>query len=342
MRKVCALFIVALMATAASTAERVLAQDKATEVLNAMRQAIGGGRLDALRTFSLEAKTARNQGEMQLVTDVELYLDLPDRYLRVEHFTAPIARTMQMGFNGDQFIRPAGSGAAGGPMVMTHTMPAGGGGGGTMMVREMVVAGAAPPPGAGGAPTPEQQAMMNASLVRSQRVELSRLMLGWFGQAHPGLKATYTYAGEAESPDGKAHVIQIKADGGFDAKLFVDQATNMPLMLSYEAPQPVRITRPAAPAGAPVIAPGGGRARGGGAGMAASAPVPEDVQKQIDAARSAPPKMAEHRVYYGDWKDVDGIQFPHTLQRAIAGTTTEEWTIEKVKVNPKIDAKKFQ
>ena len=88
MRKVCALFIVALMAIAASTAERVLAQDKATEVLNAMRQAIGGGRLDALRTFSLEAKTARNQGEMQLVTDVELYLDLPDRYLRVEHLGA--------------------------------------------------------------------------------------------------------------------------------------------------------------------------------------------------------------------------------------------------------------
>lgn len=341
MRKVCALFIVALMATAASTAERVLAQDKATEVLNAMRQAIGAGRLDALRTFSLEAKTARNQGERQLVTDVELYLDLPDRYLRVEHFTAPIARTMQTGFNGDQFIRPAGSGAAGGPMVMTHAMPAGGGGG-AMMVREMVVAGAGPPPGPGGEMTPEQQAMMNATLIRSQRVELSRLMLGWFGQAHPGLKATYTYAGEAESPDGKAHVIQIKADGGFDAKLFIDQATNMPLMLSYEAPQAVRITRPAAPAGAPVIGDGRGGARGGGAGGAAAAHTPDDIQKQIDAARNTPPKMVEHRVYYGDWKEVDGIQFPHSLQRATGGTTTEEWTVEKVKVNPKIDAKKFQ
>jgi hypothetical protein len=30
------------------------------------------------------------------------------------------------------------------------------------------------------------------------------------------------------------------------------------------------------------------------------------------------------------------------LQRAMAGTTTEEWTIDKVKMNPKIDAKKFQ
>lgn len=336
MRKVCALFIVALTATAASTAERVLAQDKATEVLNAMRQAIGGGRLDALRTFSLEAKTARNQGERQLVTDLELYLDLPDRYLRVENFSAPIARTVQMGFNGDQVIRPAGSGAAGGPMVMTHTMPAGGGGG-TMMVREMVVAGAAPPAGAGAEMTPEQQAMMNASIIRSQRVELSRLMLGWFGQAHPGLKATYTYAGEAESPDGKAHVIQIKADGGFDAKLFIDQATHMPLMLTYEAPQAVRITRggPGAPAGAPVIADGRGGARGGGAGaaMPPAAPAPHET---------VAPKMVEYRVYYGDWKEVDGIQFPHMLQRATAGTTTEEWTIEKVKVNPKIDAKKFQ
>jgi hypothetical protein len=29
------------------------------------------------------------------------------------------------------------------------------------------------------------------------------------------------------------------------------------------------------------------------------------------------------------------------LQRATGGTTEEEWTITKVKVNPKIDLKKF-
>lgn len=351
MRKVCAL-LVAAIAAAAPMAQPALAQDKAAEVLSAMRKAIGGGKLDSLKTFSLEARSARNVADRQMLTDVEMYLELPDKYLRVDNVTAPIARSMASGFNGEKFIRPAGSSMAGGAMTMTHAMPAGGGGGGGMMVREMVVMG-----GGGAAPgaqmTPEQEAMMNASLIRSARVELSRLMLGWFGTAHPGLKATYTYAGEAESPDGKAHIIDIKADGGFAAKLFVDQATNMPLMLTYEAAEPIRMTPGGpggAPAGAPVIA---GGTRGGGAGTPPPPPPPgaattttqmsqEEIQKQIEAMRNQPRKMIEHRVYYGDWKEVDGIQFPHTLQRATGGTTTEEWTIAKVKVNPKIDAKKFQ
>ena len=347
MRKVCAL-LVAAIAAAAPMAQPALAQDKAAEVLSAMRKAIGGGKLDSLKTFSLEAKSARNVGERQMLTDVEMYLELPDKYLRVDNVTAPIARSMASGFNGEKFIRPAGmSMGPQGAMTVTHA-PAGGGGGGGMMIREMVVSGGGAPAG-GGQMTPEQEAMMNASMIRGQRVELSRLMLGWFGTAHPGLKATYTYAGEAESPDGKAHIIDIKADGGFAAKLFVDQATNMPLMLTYEAPEPIRMTQGGAPAGAPVIS---GGSRGGGAGVPPPPPPPgtttttqmsqEDIQKQIEAMRNQPRKMIEHRVYYGDWKEVDGIQFPHTLQRATGGTTTEEWTIAKVKVNPKIDAKKFQ
>lgn len=350
MRKVCALLIVA-MAAAAPMAQTALAReqaDKAADVLSAMRKAIGGTKLDSLKTFSLEAKSARNVGERQMLSDVELYLDIPDKYLRVDNLTAPIARTLQTGFNGDKLIRPAGMGAPGAPMMITHTAPAGGGGGQMMMVREMAVAGAVAGAAGGGEMTPEQQAMMTASMIRSQRVELSRMMLGWFGIAHPGLKATYTYAGEAESPDGKAHIIDIKADGGFAAKLFVDQATSMPLMVTYEAPEPIRMTQggPGAPAGAPVVSSGApAGARGGGAGHTAAATqqmTPEEMQKQMEALRNQPRKMIEHRVYFADWKEVDGIQFPHTLQRATGATTTEEWTIAKVKVNPKLDDKKFQ
>ncbi|HUF24772.1 MAG TPA: hypothetical protein VMN81_11630 [Vicinamibacterales bacterium] len=353
MRKVSLLLIVAI-AAAASLAQPALAQDKAADVLAAMRQAIGGGKLDSLRTFSLEAATARNIGERQLTTEVELYLDIPDKYLRVENVTAPIARTMTSGFNGDKVIVPAG-GAMGGMPMVTFSGGGGavGGGGRGMTIATRIDGARGGGAGGTGEMTPEQRAMMDASIIRSQRVELSRLMLGWFGTAHPALKATYTYAGEAESPDGKAHVISIKADGGFDAKLFIDQATNIPLMLTYEAPEPRVITRTAgAPAGAPVVA-GGGGTRGGGAGAPPPPPPPpppggqtqmtqEEIQKEIEAMRNQPRKMIEHRVYFGDWKEVDGIQFPHSLQRATGETTTEEWTISKVKVNPKIDAKKFQ
>ena len=60
--------------------------------------------------------------------------------------------------------------------------------------------------------------------------------------AHPALDAQYTYAGEAESPDGKAHVIDAKNADGFAARLFIDQATNLPLMVTYQGPQPRMMT----------------------------------------------------------------------------------------------------
>lgn len=314
--------VVAALAAAALNAP-VLAQDKAADALAKMRAAIGAGKLDSLQTFSLEAKTARNMGERQLTTDVELYLALPDRYLRVDNITAPIARTMTMGFNGDKVIRPAGM-VAGGPVMIMNGVPMagapppppppGGGGGQRIAITAVGPGGMRGGSDTGEPPTPEQLAMMDASIIRAQRVELSRMMLGWFGTAHPGLKATYAYAGEAESPDGKAHVISVTADGGFDTKLFIDQSTNLPLMVSYQVPEPIRINQSASP---------------------------EERQKLLEEARKNR-KMIEQRVYFADWKDVDGIQFPHTLQRATGSETTEEWTVTKVKVNPKFDDKKFQ
>lgn len=366
MRKVSLTLIVAALVVAASSTKPAAfepEQDKAAEVLASVRQALGGGKLDSLKTFSMEAKTARNVGTRQMTADVEMYLEIPDKYLRVENITAPMAMSMTSGFNGDKIIRPAGNQMMGGAPMVFSTGPGhmgGGGGGGAMTMTvtsrvgaELAVGGGAP--GGGAAPTPEQQAMMNTAMLRSQRVELSRYMLGWFGMAHPGLKATYSYVGEAESPDGKAHVIGIKADGGFEAKLFVDQATSIPLMLTYQGPEPRvingRTGGPGAPAGAPVVS------SGSSAGTPPPPPPPsgaaappaggqsqitaEELQKQIEAARATPPKMVEYRIFFADWKEVDGVQFPHTLQRAVAGTTTEEWTIAKVKMNPKIDAKKF-
>jgi hypothetical protein len=35
------------------------------------------------------------------------------------------------------------------------------------------------------------------------------------------------------------------------------------------------------------------------------------------------------------------VKFPHSIRRASAGATTEEWVVSRVKVNPKIDPKKF-
>lgn len=281
-----------------------LAQDKAAEVLGASRQAIGGEKVANLTSFSVKSRMARNIGDRQMTSELEILAEAPDKYVRIEDITAPVARTMTMGFSGDKAIRPAGPGGMmGGPGGMRIVM---GGPGGAAA-------------GADVKPTPEQEARMNEMMLRSQRTEISRLMLGWFAAAHPALGATYTYAGEAESPDGKAHVIDVKA-GEFEAKLFIDQATNLPLMLTYRGPEPRTMV---------MGGPGGSGGRQGGAA-------------RLEAMRSEPPKMADFQIYFSDWRETGGVKFPHVLQRAMGGNTVEEWEITKVAVNPKIDPKKFQ
>src|SRR6266571_940889 len=224
-----------------------LAQDagKAAEILAATRKAIGEKKLDTLETFSVQSAVQRNVGSMQMNADVEILLDLPDKYVRSE--------------------------------VMN--------GGGNMMVR-------------GGGTT----GFNGDAPIR---------------MADAALKAQYAYAGEAESPDGKAYVIDVKGADNFAARLFIDEQTHLPLMVTYKAPQPrvVQMNR--------------GERRGA------------DLQKQMkDLQNQPPPPMADYTLYFDDWRDADGVKFPFKMRRAAAGDTTEEWTIDKVKVNPKIDPKR--
>jgi len=53
-------------------------------------------------------------------------------------------------------------------------------------------------------------------------------------------------------------------------------------------------------------------------------------------------KTVEFRLLYSDYKDVDGVKFPFTLSRAVDGQLQESLTLEKVRINPKIDPKKFE
>ena len=66
-----------------------------------------------------------------------------------------------------------------------------------------------------------------------------------------------------------------------------------------------------------------------------------DIDKQIKQMQSQPQPTVDYTIYFEEWRSVDGIKVPHKLRRAMAGTTTEEWTVNKVKVNPKVDPKRF-
>ena len=54
-----------------------------------------------------------------------------------------------------------------------------------------------------------------------------------------------------------------------------------------------------------------------------------------------PPTPSQVSLYLGDYKEVSGVMLPHRLTQAVDGKTVDEWTIEKVKVNPAIKADLF-
>jgi hypothetical protein len=301
----------ALLILAAAAAPAYSQDAKAAEVMAKTRKALGDRKLESLKTLTAQAAMDRNIGSMQTSSEIELFVEMPDKYLRSEVSRGMMNMTMNTGFNGGKAIMPGGGNMSVGP-------------GGAMVIR-MGPGGAMH--GDGEKPTPEQLAQMNEGALRTARTDVSRMMLGWFGTAHPSLNAQYTYAGEAESPDGKAHVIDVKGNDGFEARLFIDQNNHLPLMVTYKARQPRIMTS------------GGPRTMTRGA-----APGGVDVQARETEAmvqQAAEQPLSDFTLFFDDWRAVDGLVFPHTLRRAVAGETTEEWTFSKVKVNSKIDPTKF-
>jgi hypothetical protein len=292
-------------------------QDKAADVLAATRKAIGGKKLDGMKSFSVQAKVQRNMGNMQIATESEFLLDMPDKYLRSDTMTGgPMNVSTAMGFSGDTPVTRVNAPGMAGNMVVRMAGPGG------------------PMAGPNEKLTPEQQEQMAAAALRASRQDITRLMLGWFGMSHPTVPVEYRYAGEAESPDGRAHVIDVTGPDNFAARLFIDQETNLPLMLTYKAPQ-LRIQGMRGAPGA------GGGIQVQRQGGQMTEEEREKLREEFEKMRNQPPEMVEYSLFFADWREADGIKFPHAIQRSVGGTTDEEWTLSRPRVNPKIDQKKF-
>lgn len=312
-------------------------------VLTGAREALGGDKkLDAVKTLTMAGRSLRtNPTGTSTESEFEVAIELPDKYFRrdavVNMGTMSIYRTS--GFNGDGVISE------------TDTPPQLSGGGAVMMFRTTGPGGAVSTSG-GAPPTPEQQETTRRAMLTSSKQDFARLALGMFVKSFAAYPLTMTLAGQAESPDGKADVIEIKGEGDFAARLFVDSATHLPLMLSWIAKEPMAAVRRVTSGGGDTVTIGGGGATvmagGGGAVQAPRGSMtPEDREKMIKQLgeqmkeAEAKRKMVEFRLYYSDYQTVDGIKLPHKLQRSVDGKPTEEVTFEKIKVNAKIDAKKF-
>ncbi len=299
----------------------------ASKVLAMVRDALGGDKkLSAVRTVTATGRSVRANGDSSAApTDFELAMELPDKYMKKEVVAVMgnnvISRTS--GFNG------------GGLIEVTDTPPSLGAG---MMVMRFGPGGAAP----GETPTPEQLEAMHRNALQSAREDFARFTLGMFASSFPVFPLQFSDAGQAESPDGKADIIAVKGADGFEAKLFVDATSHLPLMLSWMDKEPLVMRNVAGPGRAGA---GGGNTVqfGGGQPMTPEQRdrLMKDMQDRMKEAE-ANRRRVEYRVYYSDYQDVSGVRLPFRIQRSVDGRMNEELTLEKIKVNPKIDPKTFE
>src|SRR5882762_4365961 len=110
--------------------------------------------------------------------------------------------------------------------------------------------------------------------------------------------------------------------------------TRLSIMISWQAPTPPQRGRPPSRGDAPTAS----------AGQAAAPPSRADAPPastgQAPPGPPAPPP--ESRIYFADYRDVGGMQFPFRLRRALGPDTVEETTFDGFKINSKIDPKKFE
>ncbi len=309
---------------------------KAAAVMAALKKALGGEqKLANVRALSLRADYRREMtagpggggggtmfimrgaggggaaadgGGAQMTGKIEIDIELPDKYLRSDIGSSGFAMTRTEGFEGSRpFIEVVPNSP--GMMQIRLDNPA------------------------------KDPEMSKRSLGRNQ-ADVARLLLGLIGATQPGFEVRYTYGGQAESPDGKADIIDVNGAEGFKARLFVDTESHLPLMLTYMDAEPRVVMS--------TFNRGSGPGEGRGRGQVVTTPAeltPEqraELDKQRRAAEAEPPKMVEYRLYFSDYRKVDGVSLPFQISRGTGSKTTEEWTVTSYKVNPSFKAGRFK
>jgi hypothetical protein len=55
-----------------------------------------------------------------------------------------------------------------------------------------------------------------------------------------------------------------------------------------------------------------------------------------------PAGAVEHRLYFADYRETDGLKIPFRIRRAMGTETTEETTIDRVRINARVDPRRFE
>jgi hypothetical protein len=287
---------VVLCAAAIASASSSLAQDasKGAALLAEARRALGGEeKLRAIKTLDVRGDFTRAARQTTIDGELQIRLEVPDKLRRDEDLSLPggapaVIRTEVL--NGSTVWEDISGG--GGGFARFGRGDRGGGNAGN--------GGGARDGGAGVGRAAIDPARLEEAQRRSRGLELSRWMLAWLliVDGEPSWIAT------AEAPEGKADVIEIKPVNGPAVRLFLDQNTHVPLMLTWQGAAPQLIAG----------------ARGG---------------------NGQPREQATQQMMLGDYRTVNGVKLPHLITRAVNDMTIEEWTIDSYRINPAFKADVF-
>ncbi|HUF47681.1 MAG TPA: hypothetical protein VMM93_07680 [Vicinamibacterales bacterium] len=277
-------------------------------ILSDVRQALGGeATLASVKTVMIEGTRTRVMNEQSRSSAFEMAMELPSKFVRKEvagSFNG-IELTRATGFNGGELIERADA-----PLQMGHG------------VTVMRMGGPAPA-------TPADAEAQRATQLAGARKDFARFTLGMFATGFEIFPLEFAYAGTAESGDTKAHVLTVTGPDQFEARLFVDSASHLPLMLTWMDREPLTMQ-----------AGGGPQVFRGGGSPADIEKMREQMQQQMREAE-ANRRTVEYRMFYADYKVFNGIKLPTRLQRMIDGNAAEELSFDKVRINGTLDAKLF-
>jgi hypothetical protein len=354
--------VVCLVSVAVAHASRhdIQQKDDAAAILARARTALGGdARLAAITSFVATGRTRRLQGENLVPIEFEIACELPDKFVRRDEIPAQESGPTSKGFNGDGLIQlplppprpPAREGAGRGgapPAGRAGEPPAGRAGDPPGRAGGPPAARAGGPPDAAAPPKPPGPAFTppKSDPLSASKQDFVRLTLGMFATSFSAYPMTFTRIGQAQAPQGTAEVIEARGPEGsnFVLRLFVNGQTHVPIMVSWQMPASNVIVTVPGQAKPTTLAPGTVVVEG--------PPVPpadaskEDVaaftKTVADLRRKAQATLVEHRLYYADYRDVNGVQLPFRLRRAIGADTIEETNFDEFRINPRIDPRKFE
>lgn len=289
------------LALALATTSLLLAQNqvsakddaaaKAQALLAQARAALGNkAKLKALQSLTINGKMRRVIGDRDMSGEVQFDILLPDHTMKTETLSPMpgIEMTTTDVLNGAEVWSDQNSGHGGGNIIIRRP----------------------------GANTPQGQELAKQAV----RAEITRFWLGYLLTAPASASVTFNYAGEAEAPDGKADVLDVKGANGFTARLFLDQKTHRVLMLTYQGRRPRAVIN-----------------------NASAPPSEAEMQKRINeaAAQAAAQPPVEFQMRFSEYSEESGIAFPHHITKGINDEISEELELTKFKLNPGLKPEKF-